>query len=599
MRPFFTLETFRAWKQTKFTKFKPAKSSRASVVKATSTKKASAQSTSAQAGDAKKVRLFKAWWDVWSKGPVGSQVVFDRAGAFDRLWAGLDPDERASLGSRLVKIAKPANSYEEALKGFKSKILDSGRVSAKTAPAKPSNAPADAKPRRKFGPPPAATSGKKQPQTKSSSSVRKVPSDFLQYPISKELIRKMNKGREQNYTIRKLKIVQAKLIREHNLPALNVIQGNLLRYFKNGGQKTETFKNANLSEEITKEKRILGDNDYGKETRDAIMAFQEALIARGFLDPLKSSKEFPGYTNKDGLYGPNTHKMWKKATQHGLYDEKNLEKLPEDRKNELKTKLTALSKQKGGDTKTKANVDWAKWMLSRLGVKQKTKETDTNTRGATTNDIKILKKKVSVAKKQGRISDKRSPGQKCVPGCDIGWDLYIEIQHAANNLEIDTLEGRTVTPIDPCIPIKAYCDKLAAEKKKSLEIKPTGILEGWTRSEKSVDTNLGFKVAKWSPPAGSRTIPLYIPTEKMNFETIQKINAPVAMGRPWSPRHLPIYNENGKGIGWLLGGTRPYMAAISEKLPAPAKFEKIVSNPETTNENNIIFENYFRKNERK
>ncbi len=441
-----------------------------------------------------------------------------------------------------------------------------------------------------------------------ATTMKQVPSDFMKYKISKALIRKMNEGEKQNYSLRKLEIVQAKLIRDHGLPSLNKIQGNLIRYFEGGGKGSETFK-GKLEEQKRKSTQILGDNDYGEETRDAIMAFQEALIARGFLNPQKSSEEFSGYTNKDGLYGPNTHKMWKKATQHGLYDEKNLEKLSEDRKNELKPRLIALSKQKGGDTKTRANVAWAKWMLSRLGVEQKVKKkeekpeksskSDQNRRQVTKEEVKKLHKKVAIAKKQGKISDAKTPWQKCVPGCDIGWDLYIEIQHAANNLAIDTLEGRTVNPTDPCIPIKAYCDKMEAEKRKPLEIKPAGRLARWTRSKESVDTSLGFKVAKWSSPPEIGKKSVYIPTDKMNLKTIQKINPPVVPGKPWSANHLPIYDENGKGIGWLLGGKTPMFRKLGGKLPADAKFEKIQTKPAVKTENNRIFENYFRKNERR
>ena len=439
-----------------------------------------------------------------------------------------------------------------------------------------------------------------------SSKIKAVPSDFLSRPVSQKLISLMNAGKEQKYSLRKLKIVQAKLIRDHRLPKLNVIQGNLLRYFKNAGKSTETFANAKLSEERTKEKRILGDNDYGKETRDAIMAFQEALIARGFLAPQKSSKEFKGYTNKDGLYGPNTHKMWIKATKHGLYDENNLKNLSEDRKNTLIGRLNALSKQSGQDEKTKTNVAWANWMLSQLRgeeTEQKKTKDDGKKRPATENEAAKVVKKAEKALKTGKISDEKSPGKKCVPGCDIGWKKYIEIQHAASNLAIDTLNGRTVTYRDPCGPIKAYCAKLAAEKEKPLKIELKGRLADWTRSSETTKTNLGFEVAKWTSPPELGSKSIYIATDKLSPQALTAVKPPVKKGMPWKPIHLPIYNEKGEGIGWLINGKFGFFGqqVINlGKAPEPAQFEPIKPKiAKKVKENNRIFENYFRKNERR
>lgn len=118
--------------------------------------------------------------------------------------------------------------------------------------------------------------------------------------------------------------IQKRLLRSPKLRGdrltLAKIQGNLINYFEPDPREKTTFENSNtakkyfqqLDSKTVQEQKIpsfdvLGDGNYGDETKEAIKAFQRDMIKKGFLGPLKSSKKRKGFSNIDGLYGPNTH----------------------------------------------------------------------------------------------------------------------------------------------------------------------------------------------------------------------------------------------------------------------------------------------------
>ena len=86
--------------------------------------------TAAPADDAKKVRLFKAWWDVWSKS--GDESTAWRGPAMVTLWRALSEDEKENWNNPAFQ-STPL-SYKISLEDFKSMVLDSGVKKA----AKPS-----------------------------------------------------------------------------------------------------------------------------------------------------------------------------------------------------------------------------------------------------------------------------------------------------------------------------------------------------------------------------------------------------------------------------------------------------------------------------
>ena len=119
------------------------------------------------------------------------------------------------------------------------------------------------------------------------------------------------------------------------------IQGNLINYFTEP-QKRNTFKNSKtakkyfeqLAAQTVQEQKIpnfqvLGDGNYGDETKEAIKNFQKDMIKKKYLPPLKSSKNRKGFSNIDGLYGPNTHNnQYLKAMRDGALRKKPIGEPP-------------------------------------------------------------------------------------------------------------------------------------------------------------------------------------------------------------------------------------------------------------------------------
>lgn len=141
-------------------------------------------------------------------------------------------------------------------------------------------------------------------------------------------------ARIQNRLLKNPKLRKDKL-------TLAKIQGNLINYFTEP-QKRNTFKNSKtakkyfqqLAAQTVQEQKIpnfqvLGDGNYGDETKEAIKNFQKDMIKKKYLPPLKSSKNRKGFSNIDGLYGPNTHNnQYLKAMRDGALRKKPIGKPP-------------------------------------------------------------------------------------------------------------------------------------------------------------------------------------------------------------------------------------------------------------------------------
>ena len=423
----------------------------------------------------------------------------------------------------------------------------------------------------------------------------------------------MRSGKKQNYSLIRLKRIQRDLIDPPSVPKLEEIQGNLFRFYKKGGELTFASKKS-LRKEQKKVLRKLGDNKYGKETKEAIEGLQEFLIARGFLEPQKTG-EFEGYTNRDGLYGPNTHKAWLKARRHGAFDEERLNSISETIKKTLISLLTTLR----ASPQNNLQKGWADWMLNRLSPeakkakkdKKKAEDKPKNKSAAGEGVIKkgpevrkVAEKKLHKAAAAGKINLEKGPN-------NIDWPTWIRIQHAGDvdpetgerrsNLFLDTKKGILITPRPTQPLVDAYLRRLELEKekRKPTEIKPMGVMEGWSSDGSKIDTNMGFKVTKWSAPAGLTGLAItdvYIPIDFLNQETIQRVGVPLSRGRPWSNKNLPIYKADGTGIGWLLGGKSPKFRKIGGKLPKKATFKSpAAENARKMPKNAQIFENYFKK----
>ena len=490
------------------------------------------------------------------------------------------------------------------------------RKSVKSAPARATKS----KKRRVIPPPPIAAAAKdlkKQAPDQKAADSKKIDKAAVAQPVTNFLTKDKSVAAlkaalgasEQGYSKNQLKIIQKRLNRDYEIPPLSRIQGNLnkLGYFEGETKTFATERFANLEEQARGQIRI-GDNKYGDETYEAIKKLQTALIARGFLKPIKDEGE---YTNIDGLYGPNTHKAYKSAIKHSMFSTpQKIQRLEQEKKGQLIQNLNSLNQS----PETELQKTWIAWMLGLLKGK-KTAEKDTSSEksvnavgapeGSKANNDAALKKSLQtiVTKaKAGKINLKKSPYKG---SHEVDWPLWLKIQHMYGNLQLDTKNGVLKTPK----PTRQYVELYFAQIEKrgeSFKVEPRGALEGWKPSKDEIQTNLGFRVRKYTPPnsfSGLNVKELFIATAALDVPALKKVGK---SPKGSSGRNLPIYDKSGKGVGWLIGGRKPVFRSpvpnTAEFIDPEVKKNIPVVEVSETSKNlkfEKIFEDYIRKNERK
>lgn len=513
-------------------------------------------------------------------------------------------NQRPQIPADLQKVLPPPRRNIDALGGPKKSV--------KSTPARATKS----KKRRVIPPPPIAPVGKnikKQATDAKAADSEKINKSAVTQPVTNFLTQKESQAAltaaknkpEQGYSKNQLKIIQKRLNRDHKIPPLSRIQGNLnkLGYFEGETKTFATERFTNL-EEQARDKIRIGDNKYGDETYGAIKKLQTALVARGFLKPIKDDGE---YTNIDGLYGPNTHEAYKSAIKHSMFLKSGrIQGLEQEKKGQLIQNLKNLIQ----NPETELQKTWIAWML-RLLEDKKAKKSETekkgivppeNTRENADAALKVAGKSIEKKAKAGKINLKRSPYKG---SHEVDWPLWLKIQHMYGNLQLDTKNGVLKTPK----PTRQYVELYFAQIEKrgeSFRVEPQGRLKGWKPSDKEIETNLGFLVRKYTAPDNSSGInvkELFIATAALNVPALEKVGK---SPKGSSGRNLPIYDKNGKGVGWLIGGRIPNFGNLkpntAEFIDPEVKKNIPVAEVSETSKNlkfEKIFEDYIRKNERK
>ena len=378
--------------------------------------------------------------------------------------------------------------------------------------------------------------------------------------------------------------IQKRLLRDPKLRedklTLAKIQGNLINYFEPDPREKKTFKKSStakkyfreLDSETVQEQKIpsfqvLGDGNYGDETKEAIKAFQRDMIKKKLLAPLKSSTKRKGFSNIDGLYGPNTHNnQYLNAMRQG-----KLRKKPIVKKKETPPPIP---------------------------VKPGTPRAD-----------KLIKKAKKADKKRGTKIN-------CGEFKKISFERWMAIMVARGCIAYDREYGENYIPAEMKDKCRLCTDKMRPKASKKTNQKDATISKNVFKVEgyKSVDKNKQFpifgtdKEGRQVGRAKSFLVTaykknetnsilgadiIYVPTSlpgtqgEIELSSLEQITGQKAT----TGKIMPIYNSDGVGIGWFYEG-KPYFKKKSEKRPQKV----IIMKNESPSVSESIFNAYFSSN---
>lgn len=309
--------------------------------------------------------------------------------------------------------------------------------------------------------------------------------------------------------------------------SLTQIQDLLEVYF---GKKSATF-NEN-------------DRRYGPETYTAIVNFQTDMVKKGFLQKEKRA----GQSSIDGLYGPLTNAAFKAAQAIGALlghkEPTNIEK--------IKARITQLQNFIKGN-KNQLQKNWAASVIAEL---KKKLPTNGEAKAPTSDQKQILKLG------QDKVRQKYIDGEISRGGA-MTWMRWHRIMTMAGCINLIPNKQQMTIAKDP----EGYCvdlDRRLAGLKKgvkaakgdgSKEETPQPPVEETNRFKviskynfkpvgKAYHTNRTYMVAYYKSEDGTGFfLPISLPSDSREIE-LRDDRGTI------SGRNLPVYNKEGRGIGW-------------------------------------------------
>ncbi len=390
-------------------------------------------------------------------------------------------------------------------------------------------------------------------------------------------------GRIQNSLLKKPTLKKAKL-------TLAKIQGNLINYFEDP-QTSSTFEDSLSAQkyfkqienqEAVKEQRIpnfqvLGDGNYGDETKEAIKNFQKDMIKKGKLKPLKDSPGRKGFSNIDGLYGPNTHKdQFLPAQKAGLLRTKPIQK------------AVAKEKETGNSEVVTKDSDTGKKLVKKAAILQKTKRT-----------------RVNLGKDCGKIPFAKWMRMMIAKGC----------------IHLDTKKGKKFIPPEK----KKECQLCTRNLKKKVKEKPETFkpfkVAGYTATSNKISYEiqyastqgkrklagtkvLSYRVAEYKKSNSEIKGPdvIYVPTTLIGTESQRELESTRGLTKPVlrSGRILPLYSDNGDGMGWLFNSKAYFKPGLRLVSNDPKEEEKVLPEKIIILKDGVkvseVFDNYYSQN---
>lgn len=353
--------------------------------------------------------------------------------------------------------------------------------------------------------------------------------------------------------------IQKRLLRDPKLRedklTLAKIQGNLINYFEPDPREKKTFEKSStakkyfreLDSETVQEQRIpsfqvLGDGNYGDETKEAIKAFQRDMIKKQLLAPLKSSKKRKGFSNIDGLYGPNTHqKQYINAVRQGKLRKKPIAK-----------------KEKKDLVIVKPRTQQANKLIKKAKLADKKKGTKINC-----GEFRKIsfERWMAIMVARGCIAYDREYGENYIPA-----ELKAKCRLCTDKMRpkgTEKTSQQNVTISKNVFKVKGY---KSIDKEKQFPI--FRVKEGGEKEPRPLSflVTAYRKVKSSNNPLAEDVI--YVPTSlpgnvrDIELRTLDSITGKKAS----SGRIMPIYNSEGQGIGWFYSGV-PYFKKRSEKRP--------------------------------
>ena len=379
--------------------------------------------------------------------------------------------------------------------------------------------------------------------------------------------------------------IQKRLLRDPKLRkdklTLAKIQGNLINYFEPDPRTKETFKNSStakkyfqqLDSQTVQEQKIpsfqvLGDGDYGDETKEAIKAFQRDMIKKGFLDPLKSSKKRKGFSNIDGLYGPNTH---------------NNQYLNAMRQGKLRKKPVIDKKEKKAPVIVKPETPQANKLIKKAKLADKKKGTKINC-----GEFRKIsfERWMAIMVARGCIAYDREYGENYIPA-----ELKAKCRLCTDKMRpkgTEKTSQQNVTISKNVFKVKGY---KSIDKEKQFPI--FRVKEGGEKEPRALSflVTAYRKVKSSNNPLAEDVI--YVPTSLPgNVRDIELRALESITGKKASTgRIMPIYNSKGQGIGWFYSGV-PYFKKRSEKRPQKVIIMKNQEQPVSES----VLDSYFSSN---
>lgn len=402
----------------------------------------------------------------------------------------------------------------------------------------------------------AADSVKSKQPTKSDSTQQKQPGE------KESLVQKAEKGKklpfdDNNKTMAR---IQNKLLKHEKLVkaglTLAKIQGNLIAYFDDA-ENSKTFEDSEsaqahfkssgkLEEQTSKDEQIYGDGNYGDETKEAIKNFQRDMIQKGRLKPLKNTKGRVGFSNIDGLYGPNTHVDFLSAKKSG----------------QLKKPATSQPK------------------------------------------VAVVKKGSKVAKKIIRKSkaSKKKAKINCGQFGRISFHEYIARMIAMGCISLNTRKGKLFIPDEKKKQCQLCVRNMAKKKKRPEKIEAGGVLKV---NHYTYDPELPAYEIEILPKGEAIKVVghrktgkyegpdlIYVPSALFATERRPLDLANTEMRKVPDVLLMPIYNEKGTGVGWLHKGT-PYFEEQGLKWSSKPEYAEFDAPIKTVDES---FSDYFSSN---